>query len=478
MNGMLLKLQSKFSNGHWPGFLAGMTSSIINLFLPMILVRILTPEQIGIYKIFFLYIHSFTFLSLAGAPLYSIFYFIGKKDGRNYIDHAWKLSIVLSVIALIVGLIFSPLISEKTNLTSHQTLFLLITGALITPSSFYGEYLLASGKTALGPIFHSIFEIVKSAAIIIVAYVSRDINTTFYVFGASFLIKLLLSLALGIRQHILTLKFDKQKMSEIVTYCAPMSSAGLLGFFLEKIDMLTLSAYLSPKDFAFYSMGCLVIPPLMILEMSVTKVLMPKLSTLWHEKKISEMGDSFKQAQADIAFLMIPAVFGLYIFSSPIIKILFTDQYIESVPYLKIFAFSYLAYIIPHDTIARSSGNTKWILKVYLTVTPISLISVVYAAKNYGAVEALLITVFFRFIPKIWGLIYSSQLTQMNIISLLPLGRWLYNIVINLSLTLAVLNVKQYFPDETSWFMITGPIYAICFFIIDFAHKRIKRGRW
>lgn len=471
MKKLTSQIKERFSTGHWPGFLTGIISSLMNLFLPTVLVRILTPEDVGIYKIFFLYIQSFTFLSLAGAPLYSVFYFIGKEDGKSFVDHAWKTSAILSTFALILGLIFSPLIAQKTALTLNQTLILLFSGAIITPSSFYGEYILAKGKTLAGPLFHSSFEILKGIAIILCAVITRDINITFYCFGISFILKLTLSVILGKREGLLNLNIQKEKIKEVVSYCAPMSLAGLLGFFLEKIDMLTLSSYLTPRDFAFYSMGCLVIPPLFILEMSVTKVLMPKLSRLWHNQGLTQMAKEFRKAQADIAYLMIPAVFGLVLFSTPIIKILFTEKYIESAVYLKVFAFSYLAYIIPHDTIARASGNTKWVLKVYLAITPLSLVSVIFVARSYGAFYALILSVLLRFVPKIWGVIYSSRKTKSKISDLLPLRSYLQNVLINFVLVIIISFLKIYISSDKMWFLVGGPLYASGFFGFQYLTK-------
>lgn len=67
-------------------------------------------------------------------------------------------------------------------------------------------------------------------------------------------------------------------------------------------------------------MGSLIIPPLLLLEMSVQKVLVPNLSRAYHHHNESEMIKHFLKAQTDIAHIMIPAVFGLIIFNRPIIK--------------------------------------------------------------------------------------------------------------------------------------------------------------
>ena len=69
----------KLKVGHWPVFLISLLSAIMNLFLPIILVRLIGPEEVGVYKLFFLYAQSIIFISLAGGPLYSVYYFVGKK---------------------------------------------------------------------------------------------------------------------------------------------------------------------------------------------------------------------------------------------------------------------------------------------------------------------------------------------------------------------------------------------------------------
>ena len=53
---------SKLKQGHWPLFLMSTFSSVASLFMPIILVRILTPENMGLYKIYFLYLSILPFL--------------------------------------------------------------------------------------------------------------------------------------------------------------------------------------------------------------------------------------------------------------------------------------------------------------------------------------------------------------------------------------------------------------------------------
>lgn len=466
---------SKLKEGHWPVYLISMVSAITNLFLPVVLVRILDPVDIGIYKIFFLYAQSITFLSLTGGPLYSVYYWIGKKENAaSYVEHAWILSFILSILSAVIGLIFSVQLAHMIAITETQTILLLLSAITAAPASFYGEYLIAKGKRINGSLFNSGFEILKGIIIIVLVYATKHINAAFFGFTALFLIKLLLAAYLGKKEKLLSFKISKDKLKEVWKYCAPISIAGVLSFFLEKVDMILLSSQLNPQSFAFYSMGCLAVPPLYILEMSVQKVLIPGLSSAFHAGDKLSMIQHYRKAQSDIAYLIIPAVFGLIIFNRPIIEILFTSQYMESAHYLKVFALTYLAYIIPHDAIPRATGQTSWVLKMYCILTPLSILVVYLCAGQWGAMGALISSMVFFFIPKIPGLIYSSKITGYGIKDLIAWrGLGLFT-GINLILMVLANWSYHYFSTEKMWFLVIGPLYAVIYLALVNTIKHFK----
>ena len=467
----------KLKNGHWPVFLISLVSAITNLFLPVILVRILTPEDIGVYKIFFLYAQSITFLSLAGGPLYSVYYWVGKKENHaHYLEQAWILSFILSLVSALIGLIFTGKISHLIAITEKQTILLLLSAITAAPAAFYGEYLIAKGRRINGALFNSGFEILKGLIIIALVYFTKNINSAFWGYTILFIFKFALAASFGRREKILNYKIDIDKIKEVWRYCAPLSIAGALGFFLEKVDMILLSSQLNTVHFAYYSMGCLLVPPLLLLEMSVQKVLIPALSTSFHKENLNEMVMHYRKAQADIAYLMIPAVFGLIIFNRPIIEILFTSQYMESASFLKLYAFTYLAYIIPHDAVARATGNTKWVFKMYLILTPLSIVVVYFFAGLYGAKGALVSSMAFMFIPKIPGLMYSSFITKVRISKLIAWRAMTSFVGINIILMMMSYAAKPLFSTEKKWFFVIAPIYALLYLasINIIKHYKIK----
>lgn len=467
---------SSLKKGHWPIFFISLLSAVANLLLPMGLVRLLSPEEIGLYKVFFLYAQSIIFISLAGGPLYSVYYWVGKKEYTNeYLSQAWLLNSILSISCALIGLIFLPQISSYTSIPEKYVVLLIISAITSAPGGFFGEYLTAKGDRIKGSIFNSGFEIVKAFLIIGLVYINRDIHYAFWGYTILFILKVVLAQLFLIKENIVSFKLNNTFMSEVLKYCMPISISGAMSFVVEKIDMIILSSRLDPIHFAYYSMGSLIIPPLLLLEMSVQKVLVPNLSRAFHHQNEGEMIKHFLKAQTDIAHIMIPAVFGLIIFNRPIIELLFTSTYLESALFLKIYAFTYLTYIIPHDSIPRATGNTKWIFKMYILLTPISIMTVYFCAGKFGAVGALASSISFMYVPKIPGLIYSAKLTKSSIAKILAFNSFLYFGFINILLTIACFATQSFFPNEKWWFLICSPLYALIYLGITHFYRPYKK---
>ncbi|MCO4756307.1 MAG: oligosaccharide flippase family protein, partial [Bacteriovoracaceae bacterium] len=256
-----------------------------------------------------------------------------------------------------------------------------------------------------------------------------------------------------------------EKIKEVFYYCLPISLSGLVTFFIDKMDQFVLASFLLAKDFAFYSMGCLVIPPLLLLEMSVNKVLIPDLSKILRNQE-DGADKAFRKAVGDCAFLLIPACFGLYFYADEITIFLYTAKFIESSQYLKIFAFSYLFYMIPYDAAPRAAGQTNWLFKLTLSVAPFGLGAIIFTAMFMPAKAVLITALVFKLIPRLAGLIYSARLLNSKIQELIPWKKLLCFSIACCILTISSLTVKASFESSQQWFYVTAPLFAIFYFAL------------
>ena len=468
----------KLSKGHWPIFLLSSLSSIGNLFLPLFLVRLLSTQDIGIYKIFFLHLSAIPFIVMAGGPVHSVYYWAGKEgqEKQDYLNATWTLTLLLSSLVLIIGLPLRHYLSDVLGLPVEYITIMLVTGFLICPSSHYSEVTIASGKTLRGSLFGTSSEILKAIGFILIASQTGDLYWVIVFYCALLIVKISIGGYLNKRLNQVRLNTDWGHIKKVLIYCLPISFTGCLGFFVDKIDLLILSGKLETTSFAFYSMGCLVIPPLYLLEMSVQKTLIPNISRSYLQKDWAEGAKQFRKSIADIAFLIIPSLFGLFVFARPIVSILYTDKFIESVPYLQIFAFSYLLLIFPHDSVPRATGKSSWILKIYCTITIISLVTVYFASSWVDTKTILMISVALKFIPKFWGLRFSKQLMNWQWRDMFPIQKLLSYMILSLTLSVCSVLARGLFRNDLEWFIVCGSLFAAIYLpLIIYSGKKFQK---
>jgi O-antigen/teichoic acid export membrane protein len=466
----------KLSKGHWPIFLLSSISSIGNLFLPLFLVRLLSTEEIGIYKIFFLHLSAIPFIVMAGGPVHSVYFWAGKEgqDKQDFLNATWTLTLLLSSLVLIVGFPLRHYLSGVLGLPVDYVTIMLVTGFLICPASHYSEVTIASGKTLRGSLFGTITEMLKAAGFILIAMQTANLYWVIFFYGALLLVKIVLGSYLNKKLNQISLSTDFAHIKKVLIYCLPISFTGCLGFFIDKIDLLVLSGKLETSSFAYYSMGCLVIPPLYLLEMSVQKTLIPNISRSYIQQGWAEGAKHFQKGISDIAFLIIPSLFGLFTFAGPIISVLYTDQYIESVPYLQIFAFSYLLLIFPHDSVPRATGKTGWILKIYCIITVISIGTIYVASLWVDTKTILLISIVLKFIPKFWGLRFSKEIMNWEWRDMFPVKKLLTYTILSLILSVGSTLTRGLFKNDLQWFLICGSIFAAVYLGVIYRNEKEK----
>lgn len=462
---MLSRLKN-ISQGHWPLFLMGSLSSLANLILPIVLVRILSPEDIGLYKTFFLYLMILPFIALSGGPVNALYYWIGfdKHLRDDYIKNSWAVTIMFSSVLFVMGFFFlSFSFVFSLPLSTSQLIMLIICSFLSAPSGFYGEVCVAKGETTKGAILALSFELIKVAGFIFCAFKTRDITMIFYFYTLLMILSFIFMTSLASMNKVLTWRPDWEVMKRIMRYSVPISISSGIIFVIDKLDLLILSGIISSESFALYSLGCLIIPPLFLLEMSVQKIMIPRISALFVENNLEGIALEFRKSVGDIGFLVVPAFFGLCFFSDAILAFLYTHAYSGAGIYLKVFAFSYLLLLIPHDAVLRATGKTDVIMKFNFLTLILACVILLFSAHHFSTLVTLMLSVVVKFIPKLYGLTASRKIINSSLIDLIPWRQLGEYAVVSALLTGICFSAKGYFPDEKLWLLSSIVLFAVTY---------------
>lgn len=433
--------------------------------LPLILVRLLNREEVGIFKVFFLYLSLFPLFSGAGGVMNGLFYWAGQKDEQvTALQASGVLLLAAAFLWIVLSFLFFDPLMKLTgwNAVILSCFILSMLGALAGP--FFEDSAIATGRIWTGALFLSGFELVRTSAILVTVLITGSLTAVLLVHVITSVLRVLCGYLWASRFSLFSLRLEWQSVKKVIVYATPISIAWAFGVFIKSADQLILSTIVSPEAFALYSIGCLSIPPLFIYEQSITRVLIPRLAESFAEKEHTKAASLFREAVANLSLIYIPSIVGLALFARPIIQILFTPEYADAAFYLEIFSLSYLLNIFPYDSVARAQGDSPWIMRTFIAFSIVTALLVYPVTLIAGPVGALISFLIVGTALRLYALRYSLKRAEWNLRAMFPFSSLAKALLLSLLLGSLCLVAKPLFSSQTSWFLVCGPLFGLSYF--------------
>lgn len=449
---------------HWPiSILNGMVA-LISLAIPMYMSRAVPGEEIGKYKIVFLYLTMVPALTLSTGIESGLYYWTGlAENAREKVRGAWSMALIQSVVLFTILIIFSPFFRTWLNWSWEQYISFAFASLTIVLSSLYESILIGRKKIWTSALFSTFFNTINTITVIMAILIFKSAVMIVWGYTITMLIKIAASYYLGVREGWVPAGLDLKEAKNVLKYYLPVSSAGVFDFLVNNSDRFLLSLLITPVQFVSYSFGCLAIPPLQILESSVNRVIIPQLATAIEQKDKRHAARLYRSGLEQIMLIFVPASMGLFIFAEPIIRLLFTEKYIDSVPYLRLYALLILFTGIPFDIAARASGNGKWILKNTIRMGTFSLILCALLAWRFGPFGALFAMIITLAVQKCFGFNLMVKTYGWSFKEMIPLNTLYLYFGLASSLGVTCLFVRSYFSSDLTWLTTCSIHFAIIY---------------
>ncbi|MBI3544696.1 MAG: lipopolysaccharide biosynthesis protein, partial [Deltaproteobacteria bacterium] len=364
---------------------------MLNLIVPLFLVRLLTPEAIGQYKIFFLYLVLVPWFFLTAGIPNGLSYWAGHDEKRlSAFRTSWTFLVLIATVVLALGIVAYPGLRLWLDWNPFHLRLFIVSAFVQCLSTFFEEAAIAQGMIWRGALFTSGFDLARNMGMLGAALYFKNIEAVFW---ANFVVvgsKVALGWAIGYKEGTQRLEFSPEMRQAVVKYALPVSFSAALGIITTYNDQLILSSMIPAADFAMYSLGCLTVPPLLIIETAINRVLIPRMSRAFATNKPAEARLLLREATSELTWLFLPSTVGLVLFARPIVLLLFTAKFIGATIFLRISAFKYLQLALPFDPVARARGNGKWILRQLIVFSVVSIGLVIALTKAIGAAGAIL----------------------------------------------------------------------------------------
>jgi O-antigen/teichoic acid export membrane protein len=406
-----------------PAFLlvAGRTIGLVATFaIGPLLARLLTLEELGTYRTFFLlYATCFGLAQLGLAE--SLYYFVPRQPHRagRYGANA-ALTLTISGLACL-GLLWLA----RTRIAEHFSnpdlpRYLLLLGAFLTLMlvTTVFEILMVSRKRHLNAaVAYALSDVTRTAFFIIPALLFVSLDAVFA--GAVAFAALRLGvMLLVLRRTLGDVRPDLALWRTQLAYALPFALAVSVEVILVTYHQYVVGGRFDTATFAIYATGCMAIPLVDLIMTSATSVMMVKMAEDSSDRR--KALSLFHETISRLAFLLMPVGIGLSVLAQPFIVALFTDKFQGSAPIFGVWALTVLPAIVAVDAVLRAYAQTRWLLAMNLVRLGFVVALIGWFLGAFGLVGAVLVTLLATLVAKTFALVRVSRLLDVGLGAVLP----------------------------------------------------------
>jgi O-antigen/teichoic acid export membrane protein len=203
-------------------------------------------------------------------------------------------------------------------------------------------------------------------------------------------------------------------------YTLPFALAVAVEVLQNNLHLYIVAARYDAALFAIYAVGCLQIPLVDVLTTSSANVMMVKMADDGFDRRSAAALELWHDTTRRLALVVFPMVAFLVVMSREIIGVLFTSQYLASVPIFVIWTCTLVLAVPCVDAVLRAQGQTRFLfgLNVARLAAVGVLIPVGLSAFGLpGAAMAMLVSLA---LVRAAGVVRIARLMETGVTAALP----------------------------------------------------------
>lgn len=448
---------------------------IAGFLMPIILTRYLTQENYGLYSQFNVLVGFMSSIFSFGMQSNLYYYFPNSDERRQktLVGNTWFTMVAFALVAFVLLLVpttaklfigneklmeFSLLVAIGIFFSVPILLIfpLFVTRGDKTLSVIYPpiEALFRVG-IVLGTAF--IFKTIESILLSMVIYhVLQFVFVTFY--------------ASWPYRKVKSNWFDWELLKSQFTYAAPFGLAVVLSTVFHRFDKMLCISFITPEEYAIYSLAFFGIPGIHQVYESVGEVNILNMSAAYKENKIDETISLAQNYVTKLMSFSIPVIFGVFVFAKVVFEFLFPPEYLKAVPFFRIYVFSFVIGALGAGLVLRATGKTKYTLKAYLRSAVIYLPFAYFSIKYYGTWGAIITAMLGLLLPKLFQISFEMKILNVNLWQYLPWGKIGKILLLSVMLVIPVVGLNHFVELNIFVAGIIGLVYVLAVWFIEIKH--------
>lgn len=394
--------------------------------MPVFLTRYLSKADYGTYAQFYL-VQGFVGSVLCFGIQSNPYYFYPNSSSLRQKQIIWNSFIVLLLLGIAgSSLLFVPSINNwlLKNEVLSDNLFIVI-GSIIffMPSNLVDPLSVVRKDKILAMVYHPAGIILKIAAVISFALIFKTIQG---ILGSLLLLNILLFIiVLGYILKSYPIKhredfFSFSLLKEQFQYAFPFGIAVILSTTCNQIDKLICVNYLSIEEYAVYSIAFFGIPGVMQIYDALCQVNIMNMATEYKNGTIEQVKNLYQRFVVQTLSFSLPVIGVVCLFSPQIIHFLFSEKYMDAVPFFRLYVLTFILGMVGSGNILRAVGKTKLSMKAFALSSIICIPMTFVLINRYGIWGAISSAMLNTMLPKLFQIFFECKILNSSLINYFP----------------------------------------------------------
>ncbi len=402
------------------GRIAGFAAAFVT---PLILVRMFDLETFGTYKQWFLlYITLLTITQIGMSE--SLLYFLPRANaeaGRYVMNSVLFLASVGATAALILALSSSAIAGWMNNPGLAPLIPLLALYLLFMQASIGLETVMtARSSYRSAAIAYAVTDLARAVFLIVPVLLVPSLRSLLYGAVTFAALRLVYTIRYFWGEFGSGFRPDAACFTRQLAYALPFALSIVASIAQENLHQYVVSGLFDAANFAIYAVGCLQIPLVDLVATSVCNVMMVGMTNAIHDGRETQVIDLWHVTVRKLALVFFPLTCLLLITARDLIVMLFTDNYLASVPVFMVGVTAIVFAAIPIDGLLRVYAKTRTLLAINLLRFTMIAILIHWSIMSFGLAGAMFVTVLALGLGKALGLLAAGSLWRMSLGRLLP----------------------------------------------------------
>ena len=392
---------------------------VLNLGVPLVLVRRMSREEYGTYLQAFQIITTSVALLPLGFGL-SAYYFLPREpQHRSRIIN--NILVVLAGLGGLALVVFSLFPEAATRLTGNQAVsaYGVLIGLVIffwVWSGFLETAVLANEEVVLAPVLVVASQVVRTSLMLTAALSAADLRSL-----------LLASLTHGVVQSLVMVwylssrfpsfwkGFDRDLLKRQVAYASPYSLGALLWVLQSDMHAFFVSNQFGEERFAIYRVASFQLPFVAVLTESINAVMIPRVVELQHADRMDELRALVARVVRLLAIAFIPLYLVLLLLSHEFITGLFTTKYAESSLLFAVLLTVLPTNIVVFDSVVRAFPSLGTLtFRLRLVLVPAFVVALWVGTRTLDLMGIALIIVVYTMVERTLLAIWTARALRLG----------------------------------------------------------------